>query len=137
MQTSAKVWYQSIKNWIMELISVRESEFQGQTPTEVRVEDWLDTLNLTQHTPSVDVKSVVSVSDLQVIESKFNEDLALEYANSQTNFDIGSRAEYFNTVSPQLDVELQNIVVNDTQYLFAVINDVILTLNPNIFNLFM
>jgi hypothetical protein len=56
--------------------------------------------------------------------------------NSQTKFDIGSRAEYFNTVSPQLDVELETVLINGTQHMFAVIQDALLTLDPNIFNLF-
>ena len=65
------------------------------------------------------------------------ESILLEYAQSQTKLDISSRAEYFNVISPQVDVTLENIMENDTQYLFAVINDVILTLDPNVFNLFM
>lgn len=51
-----------------------------------------------------------------------------------TNLDFTNLAEYFNMISPQVDVTLENIMVNDTQYLFAVIKDVILTLDPYIFN---
>jgi len=142
VQTTPNSLFSLFKDWLMEIFSVKSSQIP--TPAEVRISNWLDNLSPIQHTPSVDVNSVVSVdvnsvvsvSNLQEVEPKFNESIALEYANSQTNFDIGSRAEYFNTISPQLDVELQLFMVNDTQYRFAVINDILLTLDPNIFNLF-
>ncbi len=72
IQTSARMWYETVKNWITELLSINSSEIQGVTPTEVRVETWLDNLNTIQNTPSVDVNSVVSVSDLQGVDSVSN-----------------------------------------------------------------
>ena len=139
MQTSARMWYETIKNWIMEILSMRSSEFQPNTPTEVRVEDWLNNLENTQLVSQNSMNSVISNTPNNVGESVSNaeENILVEYANSQTKFDNGSRAEYFNIISPQVDVTLENIMVNDTQYMFAVINDVILTLDPNIFNLFL
>jgi hypothetical protein len=131
IQTSARIWYETVKNWITELLSIRSSELQGVTPTEVRVENWINNLDSTQLVSQNSMNSVVSNN-----QSNFGDHFLLEYAQSQTNFDIGSRAEYFNIISPQVDVTLENVMVNDTQYLFAVVKDVILTLDPNIFNLF-
>ena len=121
---------------------MRNSELQGVTPTEVRVENWINNLDNTQLVSQNSMNSVISNTPIDnlinVGESVSNvgEKILVEYAQSQTNFDIGSRAEYFNTISPQLDVTLENVMVNGSHYLFAVINDVILTLNPNIFNFF-
>lgn len=83
------------------------------------------------------VKLGESVSNMVESVPNVDNNILLAYAQSQTNFDIGSRAEYFNTISPQVEVTLENIMVNDTQYLFAVIKDVILTVDPNVFNFFM
>jgi hypothetical protein len=148
VQTSARIWYETVKIWITELLSIRSSQLQGVTPTEVRAENWLNELDNTQLVSQNSMNSVIfnspinnlinvgeSVSNVGESVSNVGESILLEYAQSQTNFDIGSRAEYFNTISLQVDVELQNI--KGSQYMFAVINDVILTLNPNIFNLFM
>ena len=132
IQTSTRMWYETVKNWITELLSMRSSELQGNTPTEVRVENWIGNLDSIQLVSSNSMNSVVSNN-----QSNLGDNILLEYAQSQTNFDIGSRAEYFNIISPQVDVTLENIMVNDTQYLFAVVKDVILTLDPNIFNFFM
>jgi hypothetical protein len=143
IQTEARMWYETVKNWIMELLSMRDSELQGITPTEVRVENWINNLDNTQLVSQNSMNSVISNTPINnlinVGESVSNveESILLEYAQSQTNFDIGSRAEYFNIISPQVDVTLENVMVNDTQYLFAVVKDVILTLDPNIFNFFM
>jgi hypothetical protein len=41
VQTSARTWYETVKNWITELLSINSSEFQGATPTAVRVEGFL------------------------------------------------------------------------------------------------
>jgi hypothetical protein len=135
VQTSSNSLFSMFKDWLMELFSIRSSQIP--TPAEVRIENWLDNLDSSQVVSTPTANSVVSLSNLQRVDPIFNESLALEYAKSQANFDIGSRAEYFNTISPQLDVDLHNIMINDTQYMFAVINDVLLTIDPNIFNLFM
>lgn len=129
---------------------MRDSELQGITPIEVKVENWIDNLDNTQLVSQNSMNSVISntpinnlinvgesVSNVGESVSNVGESILLEYAQSQTNFDIGSRAEYFNIISPQVDVTLENVMVNDTQYLFAVVKDVILTLDPNIFNFFM
>lgn len=168
MQTSARIWYQTVKNWIMEILSINSSEFQGDTPTEVRVENWLDNLESTQLISTNSAQSVVSQgqglidptdSASNIMESVISSNsipiqipnptplmvpapqtstgnIFLDYANSQTTWDIGTRSEYFNTVSPQLNVELEVIMDNGIQHMFAVINDVLLTVNPEIFNLF-
>lgn len=135
VQTSSNSLFSKFKDWLLELISIRSSQIP--TPAEVRIENWLDNLDSSQVVSTPTANSIVSVSNLQRVDPIFNESIALEYAKSQANLDIGSRAEYFNTISPQLDVDLHNIMVNDTQYMFAVINDVLLTIDPNIFNLFM
>lgn len=136
MQTSVRMWYETVKNWVTELLSMRSSELQGLTPTEVRVENWINNLDNTQLVSQNSINSVISNKIVEPV-SNVGDNILLEYAQSQTNFDIGSRAEYFNIISPQVDVTLENIMVNDTQYLFAVVKDVILTLDPNIFNFFM
>lgn len=139
MQTSARIWYETVKNWITELLSIRSSEFHGATPTEIRVEKWLGNLDSTQLVSQNSMNSVISNTPINNLTnvgesvSNVGESILLEYAQSQTNFDISSRAEYFNVISPQVDVTLKNIVVNETQYLFAVVKDVILTLDSYIF----
>jgi hypothetical protein len=132
IQTSARMWYETVKNWIMEILSMRSSNLQGLSPTEVRVENWIDNLSSTQLVSSPSINSVVSITP--VLDE--GERILVEYAQSQTNLDINSRVEYFNTISPQVDVELQNIMVDGSQYMFAIIKDVALTIDPNIFNLF-
>jgi hypothetical protein len=169
MQTSAGIWYQTVKNWIMEILSMNSSEFQGVSPTDVRVENWINKLESTQLVSTNSAQnSIISGQDLidpidsasNIMESAVSSNaipipipdptslmvpapqtstgnIFLDYANSQTTWDIGTRSEYFNTISPELNVELEVQMHNGIQYMFAVINDVLLTVNPEIFNLFM
>ena len=60
------------------------------------------------------------------------------YQQRRVNWNIASRVENFNKTSTGQghNVELQIIMDNGTQYMFAVINDVLLTVNPDLFNLF-
>ena len=60
MQTSARIWYETLKNWITELLSINSSEIQGATPTDVRVENWIDNLDSTQLVSSPTMNSVTS-----------------------------------------------------------------------------
>jgi hypothetical protein len=47
VQTSTRMWYETIKNWITELLNVNSSELNISTPTDVRVEEWVDRVNST------------------------------------------------------------------------------------------
>lgn len=191
MQTSSRMWLESVRNWITDILgsgstpkpnyvdvgvqtgtrsswelfkesftnffNLESSSSTISTPTNVRVNTWFEELSSTQSVDLHDSESPLSIyrfgsdsssivpgdSASQITETVFNlqeispiYNIAEAIVNSQTNFDISSRAEYFNTVSPQLDVELETVMVNGTQYMFAVINDALLTLDPSIFNLF-
>lgn len=60
VQTSARMWYETLKNWITELLSINSSEIQGVTPTEARVENWMSNLDSTQVVSSNSPNSVVT-----------------------------------------------------------------------------
>jgi len=63
VQTTTKSLYTMFKNWLRELFSINSSDI-GITPTEVRVENWIDNLNTTQIVSTNSMNSVVSNNQL-------------------------------------------------------------------------
>jgi hypothetical protein len=92
------------------------------------VENWINNLDNTQLVSQNSMNSVISntpinnlinvgesVSNVGESVSNIGESILLEYAQSQTNFVIGSRAEYFNIISPQVDVTLEILEINQNR----------------------
>jgi hypothetical protein len=165
VQTEPQSTWQIVKEWFIDTFSINSSEITSigntrvnkwvseldssqSTPSQNTISE-ISHLNLSDTIQVADsasnVSEVVSESSLQNLAEvgdsvsnnfNFTENVLLNYAKSQDTLDIGSRAEYFNSISPELEVDLLTVTENGLHYMFVVINDVILTISPNIFDFF-
>jgi len=119
VQTSYNSLWELFKDWVWEKYNVLSGSI-ARTPTEVKVVKWLDNLDPSQSTPSVDVNSVVSESHLQQLVSVY---------------DINDYVGYCNVIC-QPNAFFNHMVVDSVHQYFIHINDAILTVNPEIINSF-
>ena len=119
------------KDWLFDKLSIFNVSIPS-TPSSVRIDTWMENLDTNQTVSSPSMISDISTSDPKIMDNVF----LLDYANSQETWDIGSRVEYINTVSQELNVELETLFVHGVQHMFIIIQDVILTVNPEIFYMF-
>lgn len=123
VQTGTRSSWELFKESFNNFFNLESSSSTISTPTNVKVNTWMEELSSTQSVDLHDSESPLSIyrfgsdsssivpddSASQITETVFNLQeispinniavgAALAIVNSQTNFDISSRAEYFNTV---------------------------------------
>jgi len=119
IQTSSNPLYKMFKEWAKDLFSLNTSDFsKSQTSSDDRVKDWMANLDSSQITPPVE--SVVSESNFQ--------ELTFVY-------DIIDYPGYVNAIS-RPDALFRHFVVDGADQFFIIVNDVALSMDPNVMNYF-
>lgn len=126
VQTSRNSLFNMFKEWLRNVYSVNSSDL-GKTPTDVRVENWLDNLWASQEVSSNTINSVVSKS----------QDLV-----GRSVSEIGESNILYNITDPTMFVNIlrepgvEFIQTEDLTQCFIKLNEVILSVDPNIVNYF-
>jgi hypothetical protein len=146
-------------SWIKELFDISSSDL-GKTPTNVRVENWMENLNTTtQHTPSnvvisqvthlnfqdsvqvndsaSNVGSVVSESNLLEVANRASnlQDLVALPNRTPTYYNIADFPTYSRLISLP-DTKYSHIIVEGVHQYFVIVGDVILSVDPSVKNYF-
>lgn len=148
IQTSSRIWYETVKNWLMEILSMRDSELQGNTPTEIRVENWIDHLDNTQIVSTNTMNSVVSQGLPNISDRASNSVESIvpqlidptqiplpEGASIQEMYQINDYSTYNNLIVLP-DAHFSQVVTDGVNQYFIVLNNAILSVNPDLMNLF-
>lgn len=136
VQTSTKSLYTMFKEWLNELFSINSSDI-GKTPTDVRVENWIDNLNTTQLVSTPTMNSVVSNNQLPNLVNVGDSVSILGESVSPLStfkgYDFGvHNVELFNQLSFMSSNQITEASVNGlTQYSLTV-NNIMLTIDPHL-----
>ena len=137
VQTSNTTFWRMFKDWILEKISINSSSIQ--TPTNIRVENWMDGLDSTQNVSTNSINSIISkvnsvtTNDLNSVISRVSSQAQDIIEVTKPYYDIDDCTTYVNIIREE-GVHTLNIIEWNQSYI--IFNDVIMTIDPNLINLF-
>jgi hypothetical protein len=136
VQTNSFLW-DLFKSWFHKTFSINVSDIV-RSPTDVKVENWMNKLDTSQSMSASDVISGSSGSNIQNLVEVSD----LIYDNSESDlqelvslYDIMDYTNYGNAMSHP-DALFDHILVNNIHQYFIYINEFILSVNPDLINPF-